>query len=456
MYDLSSKFNSFYKDYVVLQQTDQDELHSKNRLNIQRLKEGLAEYNAENGTSYKVVDTRVQGSVAMSTVVQNDNKEYDIDVAIVFEKSALGDKGAEATRNMVADALKRKTKRFNADPEVKTSCVRLQYADGYHIDFAVFRRYWDGWAHCYKYEHAGSEWTERDLTGLTDWFKEQNESSDGKLRKVVRLSKMFCKSRESWENMPSGLLQTVLCDEKLQTTYSRVDELFYYTMKGIVKRLESDTKVLAPVDNGRDLAPRKSDLQKLVNWKNRLKSNLEDLEVLFNDDCSQNDALQAWYGFFNHDYWDEHISEKASNTLAIKEKSIVCPYSDTEEFIEDRYQVVIKYRCNVACNVSGNGWRETPLKDFLGLLRKFVPHKFTVRCAMVYTDCPKPYKVLWKVKNVGPEAERQDCIRGQILDRGVSIVEPTHFFGNHYIECYIVKDNVCVARSRVDVPIGRR
>lgn len=456
MYDLSSKFNTFYKDHVVLPQLDQDELHNKKNLNVKRLKEGLAEYNAEHGTSYKVVDSCVQGSVAMSTVVQNDNKEYDIDVAIVFDKTALGDKGAQATRNIVADALRRKTKQFNAEPEVKTSCVRLQYADGYHIDFAVFRRDWDPWTQSYKYEHAGSEWTERDLTGLTDWFKEQNNSSDGKLRKVVRLSKMFCKSRESWKNMPSGLLQTVLCDEKLQSAYSRIDELFYYSMKGIVDRLEADTSVSAPVDNGRDLTPRKSDLQKMINWKNRLQSKLEDLEVLFKDDCSQDDALQAWYGFFNHDYWSEQVSEQAGFSLSTVHKSAIRSYRDTEEFIEDYYQLDIRYRCRVSCHVSGDGWRDKPLKDFLGLLRKFVPHHFKVRCVMVYTECPKPYKVLWKVKNVGPEAERQDCLRGQILERGKSITEPTSFYGNHYIECYIVKDNVCVARTRIDVPIGRR
>ena len=47
--------------------------------------------------------------------------------------------------------------------------------------------------------------------------------------------------------MPSGLLQTVLCDEKLQTSYERLDELFYYTMQEVVDRLENNTTVLAPV-----------------------------------------------------------------------------------------------------------------------------------------------------------------------------------------------------------------
>ena len=62
-------------------------------------------------------------------------------MAIIFEKNNLNGLGAMATRNMVADALKRKTKQFNAEPEVKTSCVRIKYEEGYHIDFAVYRRY---------------------------------------------------------------------------------------------------------------------------------------------------------------------------------------------------------------------------------------------------------------------------------------------------------------------------
>ena len=123
MYDLSSKFNTFYSSNVVLPQAVQDELYNKKNLNIQRLKDGLKEYNEENGTSYSVVETCVQGSVAMSTVVQNEDSDYDIDVAVVFSKTALGDKGAQATRNMVANALRKKTKQFNAEPEVKTRMV---------------------------------------------------------------------------------------------------------------------------------------------------------------------------------------------------------------------------------------------------------------------------------------------------------------------------------------------
>ena len=74
---------------------------------------------------------------------------------------------------------------------------------------------------------------------------------------------------------------------------------------------------------------------------------------------------------------------------------------------------------------------------------------------MVYTNCPPPYKVFWKVKNVGVEAEKRNMLRGEIYEKGNSIVEHSNFFGKHYIECYIVKNGVCVAKDKVDIPIGK-
>lgn len=391
----------------------------------------------------------------MSTVVQNEDGDYDIDVAVVFDKSVLGDKGAQATRNLVANALKRKTKQFNAEPEVKTSCVRIKYEDGYHIDFAVYRRHYDSGNECWIYEHAGSDWSVRELKGLTEWFKSQNNDSDGKLRKVIRLSKMFCKSRKSWKNMPSGLLQTVLCDEKLQQSYERIDELFYYTMQEIVNRLETSTSVEAPVDDGRDLTPRDIDCKRMTNWKNRLKSKLEDLEVLFSDECTKDDAIQAWYGFFNHDYWGGQVTVEKSYAVASVSKSVFS-FFDGEQYIEEMYPMQLVYKCDVSCKVSGDGWRLKPIGEFLSIWRHYLPHNFEIRCEMEYTNCPWPYKILWKVKNVGPEAERKNIIRGEIKERGRTIVEHTSFFGNHYIECYIVKDGLCVARKRIEIPIARR
>ena len=47
-------------------------------------------------------------------------------------------------------------------------------------------------------------------------------------------------------------------------------------------------------------------------------------------------------------------------------------------------------------------------------------------------------------------------LRGQIIDDNGTEKrkEDTNFEGAHYVECYIIKNNVCVARDRIDVPIS--
>ncbi|MCV7719854.1 hypothetical protein M3C89_011325, partial [Micrococcus luteus] len=60
------------------------------------------------------------------------------------------------------------------------------------------------------------------------------------------------------------------------------------------------------------------------------------------------------------------------------------------------------------------------------------------------------------VLNRGPEAERRDNIRGQIIDSSEPNVrkERTNFRGAHVVECFVLKEGVVVARDRIDVPIS--
>lgn len=457
MYDMSQQFNTFYRTEVVLPAVEQNSLREKRRLNIKRLKDGLLEYNKENGTEYKICEDRIQGSMAMSTVVQNDQNDYDIDVAIVFEKSNLGGLGPLAVRNVVANALKKKTKQFSVEPEVKTSCVRIKYAEGYHVDFAVYRRYKNNPTDKeYMYEHAGAEWSQRDIKALEEWFSDEIKDKGKDLRKIIRLSKMFCKSRESWKNMPSGLLQTVLCDEQFTKEYSRLDEKFYYIMKAISERLDTDVTVVAPVDNGRKLVYRQIDEQRMGNWKNRLSLKLKELDILFTKSCTYEQAVHAWNNFFDHPYWGDLVDNIVCETFSVK-KSVV--FNDTEQFIDELYDINDQYDVVIDCRVAGNGFAVMAIGEFIEKyfqnFRGFIPHNFSVSCKIKHTNAPLYDKVLWKVRNVGDEAEKLNDIRGQIQDRGNKITENTKFYGPHYIECYLIKNNVCIAIGHVKVPISR-
>ena len=137
------------------------------------------------------------------------------------------------------------------------------------------------------------------------------------------------------------------------------------------------------------------------------------------------------------------ISEQSANEYG---------YSNDEQFIEEIFPVYIMYSLKIDCEITQNGFRT-------GLLREFIKKKFMIKqnrklkFMIVENNIPKPYDIYWKVRNVGYEAIRRNCIRGQIK-KGIDYLnESTNFYGPHYVECYIIKDGICVARDKISVSI---
>ena len=132
-------------------------------------------------------------------------------------------------------------------------------------------------------------------------------------------------------------------------------------------------------------------------------------------------------------------------------------WPDTEQFIEEMHPVHIKYDMVIDCDVLQNGFREHTLRE---MIRKHFPlmkgKSLTFRVTKI--DVPEPFTLYWKVRNCGEEAFRRKCVRGQINeDDGLRTKsEHTDFRGPHYVECYAVKNGVCVARSKISVPISSR
>lgn len=130
-------------------------------------------------------------------------------------------------------------------------------------------------------------------------------------------------------------------------------------------------------------------------------------------------------------------------------------YIDTEEFIEDLCPQNIRYGLDIDCEVGNAGtfasWLSTMLRNHV-----LLPREKTLLFKVTYCGVPKPYSLKWKVLNQGDEAKRRNMIRGQITDDDGSEEhnETTDFHGNHYVECYAVKDGEVVARAHIDVPIS--
>jgi len=131
-------------------------------------------------------------------------------------------------------------------------------------------------------------------------------------------------------------------------------------------------------------------------------------------------------------------------------------YRHTEEFIEDLFPIDIRYSLKIDCKVTQDGFRTTLLR----LILKNNNYLKVKKELQFYIDkidvkFEKPYDIYWKVKNEGDIAIEKDCIRGQIIKRNNTLKkESSDFKGNHHVECYIVKNEVCVAQDYLGVPIS--
>ena len=89
-------------------------------------------------------------------------------------------------------------------------------------------------------------------------------------------------------------------------------------------------------------------------------------------------------------------------------------FSDTEEFIEDTYPIDIRHNLSINCTVTRNGYRPKILREVLAKKERIL----RVRSLEFYIEknnVSEPYEIRWKVLNVGEEAEKRNCIRGQII-----------------------------------------
>lgn len=166
------------------------------------------------------------------------------------------------------------------------------------------------------------------------------------------------------------------------------------------------------------------------------------------------DAIKAGDNDIAYDKWKKVYGRAfpcRPKQLSESQAQLSYNFNNTEEFIEDKYSVDIRYSFKLDCKVTQNGYRPFWLRNYSWKLS--VNKKLCFVASDI--DVPEPYIVNWKVLNIGQEAERRDCVRGQIInDNGnKEQIEHTKFTGDHLVECYIIKNNVVVARESIIVPI---
>ncbi|WP_283170013.1 nucleotide-binding domain-containing protein [Curtanaerobium respiraculi] len=269
-------------------------------------------------------------------------------------------------------------------------------------------------------------------------IKQLDEQSHGTLRKVCRLARAW---KDKHAVKMNGLLIDTLaynylsCNEQLWTS----GVLLADCMFGFFAYLASEPQkeyYLAPGSN-----------QKVY-----VKNGFRHKAAIARNLCQE--AIDGEGNTTNWRKWRAVFGKVVSSQTQISSEE-ESDYIDTEEFIEDLYPQNIRYGLDIDCEVGNAGtfasWLSSMLRSHV-----LLPREKTLLFKVTYCSVPEPYELKWKVLNRGDEARRRDMIRGQIIDDGGNgeQKETTDFKGDHYVECYAVKDGEVVARAHIDVPIS--
>lgn len=437
-FDLHKELNKFFDEHVVLGAERRKKLAEYRDACVDRVKRGLELLGEKRGKKYAVFTRTVgQGSYTMRLLNQHPNDEFDIDVALIFAAADLPASAPDA-RVLIADALLEAGGGFKKDPEARTNAVTVWYADGAHVDFAIYREVPEFLGLSSRLEHAGPDWGSRDPEKVTRWFKEQVDDKspevglvrDDQLRRIVRWVKMFARSRLSW-SLPGGMILTVLACEVYRPDRWRDDVALVDTLKSMKTRLAASLEVLSPIDGTTSLTakpPRHAEMKALVE---RLDQAILDLAVIENEDCTREQALRAWGKIFNHSYWSDVVEDEVpaevigkSDVAAIDITVAVAPFK---------------------------GGKATTYSTADTAITKGHCFRFTLPLAW-QSMSDTTYR--WIVTNTGDEARAANDM-GHTLDGTTEEWRSAAYKGLHSMTCEVLRGGVVVARGVRRVQVAR-
>jgi len=443
-----------------------------------------------------------QGSFRLGTVVKPiaDEDNFDVDVVCLLENWTDGT-SQKQLKEAVGDALKADSnyERMLRKKEGRR-CWTLQYADDrkFHMDVLPATRDDFEWLvqagvnselakhaieitdkECETYEVITNEgWSKSNPVGYGNWFIDQMkvQFTEAKRRKAERKS-VSIESIADFEvktplqravqilkrhrdfmfgddvDRPISIIITTLAARAYaneDTLYDALSNLLE-NMPSYIEGEKGNRKVLSPVNPEENFADKWEDYpQREENFYEWLDKAKEDFVEIFNingfhksvdnlreafDERLVNQALQnsGLENFVEKRSLLRQLNERLFSSVTYKQE----PYwkLDPSKYVK----ISARYKQN-------KSWHSLVSKN---PLPKGVDIRFTA-----HTNVKGSFEVYWQVVNTGQEAREKEDLRGSIFPAktagkgGLQHKENTKYTGTHWIECFIVQENVCVARSR--------
>jgi hypothetical protein len=448
-------FDNFLAEKVNLNPTRVAELDSRVESITTALRAGLGE---------RFVEIVPQGSWAHRTIIRPaPTLEFDADFLIRLDEESAWNSDPSKYSSAVWDVLSDHST-YGSMAKRKNRCVRITYANDCHVDVVPYVICNDG--RQYIVNRTSNEFEETNPVGFTEWLQEKDDLTSRNLRKTIRLLKHLRDRRGAFAL--KSVLLTTLAGEVVDSWHT-YDPGYYKdvptTLVHLLENLDSwlqqrPTKpyISDPSCNRTSFDHRWTDSQ-YVTFRERIHELTPRMRAAY-DATAVAASVTAWQDIFGSDFPNAlpaaALAASTPTTVLTKSAVPAGPPAPGEEFIEQRAVLNITHHVTLGSEFTEpTAWNRAMRRRSLRSRRGHVPKERSLRFFIADTDVPEPYTVLWKVRNHGVEAARLGQLRGQIMSDGGqrSRTETSRYSGRHWVECYIVKTGVCVARDHQDVVI---
>ena len=442
-----NQFSAFLAGEVNLSQPRLDQLDERVGAIDSFLRTG------DDGIASWFVQTIPQGSYAHRTIINpvDDNDEFDAD--LLLELTEDPDWSAEDYVEELYKAF-RSSSRYRGMVSRHARCVKVDYANEFHVDVVP---YVERHGEHYICNRDNDEFELTNPEGFNEWLDQQDQTTGGKLIKVIRLFK-YLRDYKNTFSVKSVILN-ILVGGRVNSALLLGDPDHYRDLPTAFRNLLADvndylqanptmpnlTDPSCPSENFNHRCDQTQykNLRKWINY-------YSDKATAAFEETDRETSLKLWREIFGDDFG------VASTTVTKASTAHIGRARNSEQFLERDLNIPVqidpRYQVTLGARVLPlHGFRTYDLQKHGNVVGKYRK----IRFSLVKCNVPGPYEVYWKIRNTGEEAIRADCIRGQIkLDDGTRWRdEPTKYRGKHYVECYVVKNGACVAIAHQNVII---